>query len=231
MQTFALPLAAALVALAGPALARDCPAAVPFGPGDSLAQLSARCGVPAERILRANDVVDEEALRQAGAVAVPLAGDEPPASEPEAAGLLDRAQDLARDTAREAGGVAAEAGEAVSGYLSQNDPARDLLELGKSAGVPGIEAEPRRGPDLAATTLEGDRLRIAATGLPGNRKVQLSLIHDGQSIPLTEATTDGDGVLMSEVRMPDLSPAGEASVALETAEGNLRITSDPLDLR
>lgn len=229
MQTYVLPLAAALAAFAGPALARDCPAAVPFGPQDSLAQLSARCGVSADQILHANDVADEEALRQAGAVSIPQAGDPAPASDTQEAGLLDRARDLATDTAREAGGVATEAGEAVSGYLSQNDPARDLLELGQSAGVPGVEAEPRRGPDLAATALKDGRLRIAATGLPGNRAVELSLIHEGQSIPLTQATTDSDGALMTEVQMPDLPPAGQASVALETTEGNLRVTSDPLE--
>nr|WP_111300024.1 hypothetical protein [Paracoccus saliphilus] len=228
MYSMFFPLAAALVVLAGPAMARDCPAAVPFGPEDSLARLSARCGVPADRILRANDVSDEDALRSVGAVAIPMGGHHAAATDHDAAGLLDRAQDLAEDTAREAGEAASEAGEAVSGYLAQNDPERDLLELGESAGIPGIEAQPRRGPDVAATTLEGNRLRIAATGLPGEREVLLSLIHEGQSIPLTRESTNGDGELMTEVQMPQLPAEGQAMIVLETAEGNLRVTSDPL---
>lgn len=229
MHRTSLPLAAALLALAGPAMARDCPAAVPFGAADTLTGLSARCGVPADQILRANDVTDEDALRHIGAVAIPMAGSENENAGRDAAGLLDRARDLAQETAQEAGKVAGEAGEAVSGYLQRNDPARDLLELGESAGVPGIESQPRRGPDLAATTVEGDRLRIAATGLPGQREVLLSLIHEGQSIPLTQASTNDDGELVTEVAMPTLPAGGQATIALETIEGSLRITSDPLE--
>lgn len=209
----------ALALSAAPALAQDCPAAVQFGPDDRLADLSARCGVAAGDILRANDAADEDALRSAGAVAIP---DTDGAGEP---GLLDRARDVAGDTFRRAGERAGEVGAAASDYLSDSELGRDLLELGESAGLPGVSAEPRDGPQLGAVALNDTTVRLAATGLPGDRDVVIGVARDGGMEALGEFTTRPDGTLLAELPVPE----GNAPVfVLETVEGNLRLTSDPL---
>ncbi len=210
----------AIALLAGPAMAQDCPRAVPFGANDTLAGLSARCNVPAGDILRANDAADESDLRNAGAVAIP---------RPEEGDWLDRAREAVGAAGQRAGEAATSAGEAVSGYLSDNPLGRDLLDAGENLGLPGVEAAPTTGPSLAAVPMDDGRLRVSATGFPGNVAVTLSLQRPEATEPLQELQTGPDGSLLAELPWPaDLPRDEEAVLVLETADDRIRVTSDPV---
>lgn len=206
---------------AAPAFARDCPAAVPFGPDDRLADLAARCGVAAGAILRANEAADEAALRQAGAVAIPQA----PGSDPAGPGLLDRAREATENTAERAEGIAAEAGDAASDYLSGSELGRDLRDLGQSAGLLAKE-EASDPAQLSVVALDAGRLRVAATGLPGGQAVTIVLVQGESAVPLQEVTTEPDGTLLVEIARPEAQPGAGMRLAIE-AGGRRLATAFP----
>jgi hypothetical protein len=189
--------------------AYDCPAAVPFGPEDRLTDLSARCGVTAGAILRANDAANETALRQTGAVTIPQA---PAASDP---GLLERARNAAENTAERAEGVATQAGEAAADYLSENDVGCDLLELGQSAGLLAADNQGTEDAPLSAMARGTDRVRIAATGLSGGQEVTIALVKGKRTVPLRDMTTEPDGTLLATIPTPDAGPGDDMVFALE----------------
>lgn len=203
---------------AAPALAQDCPAAVPFEPEDRLADLSARCGVPASAILRANDAANETALRHVGAVAIPQVSAE---TDP---GLLERARNAAESTAERAEGVATRAGEAAADYLSENDVGRDLLELGQSAGLLAADDAGSEDAQLSVVAHGTDSVRIAATGLPGAQAVTLAVVKGNGTMPLHEMTSEPDGTLLATISRPDTGPEGDMVFALE-ADGRRLATA------
>lgn len=200
-----------------PAHAQDCPPAVPFGPGDRLADLSARCGVEAGAILRANDAADETALRQRGAVAIPQAS----ATDP---GFLERARDAAEQTAERAEGAATRAGEAAADFLSENDLGRDLLGLGRSAGLLAADDAGAEQTQLSAVARGTDRVRIAATGLPGGQAVTIALVTGDATTPLRDMTAAADGTLLATIPVPEAGPEGDMVFALE-ADGRSLATA------
>jgi hypothetical protein len=203
---------------AAPALAQDCPAAVPFEPEDRLADLSARCGVPASAILRANDAASETDLRQAGAVAIPQAAAE---TDP---GLLERARNAADSTAERAEGVATRAGEAAADYLSENHVGRDLLELGQSTGLLAADDAASEEAQLSAVASGSDSVRLAATGLPGAQAVTLALVKGNGTMPLHEMMSESDGTLLATISRPDAATGGDMVFALE-ADGRRLATA------
>lgn len=219
MRSLALPGFFRAVLTAAPALAQACPAAVPFGPDERLADLSARCGVTAGAILRANEVTNEAALRQAGAVAIPRA---PAEADP---GLLERARTAAENTAERAEGMATRAGEAAADYLSENNVGQDLLKLGQSAGLLAADDDTTAEPHLSAVALSAGRVRIAATGLPGNRMLTLGVVQGQGLMPLQEVTPEPDGTVLIEVVLPEAAPENSLVLALEDDGRRLATTA------
>ncbi|GGF76208.1 hypothetical protein GCM10011402_31200 [Paracoccus acridae] len=225
MRTIALVSALAAGLHTAPALAGDCPAAVPFEPQDRLADLAARCGVTAGAILRTNGVSDEAALRQAGAVAIPQQQDGDEANPR----LLERAQQTLEDTAEQVEGMATRAREGASDFLSESELGRDLRDLGQSAGLLAAEDGEPGDVQLGAAALDGGRIRIAATGLAGDQPVTVVLVQGEETVPLQEMTTEPDGTLLAEIVRPETQPGTEMQLALQ-ADGR-RLATAALEQR
>jgi hypothetical protein len=225
MRKVALISALAAGLHGAPALARDCPAAVPFGPQDRLSDLAARCGVTAGAILRANEVSDEAALRQAGAVSIPQSQ----ATEQADSRLLERAGQAFEKTADRAEGMATQAGEAASDYLSESELGRDLLDLGQSAGLLAAEDGEPGEVQLGAVALDGERIRVAATGLAGSQPVTVVLVQGEETVPLKEMMAEPDGTLLAEIAKPETQPGSEMQLAL-VAQGR-RLATASLEQR
>ena len=211
---------AAAIAVAAPAKAQlRCGLTEEMQPGETLEELAARCGAEPEEILRVNDAETAAELPE-GRLKMPVVDKE------EVDDFLGRAGNALRDAGRQIEDAATSAGQSVSDYLSDRpDLNRDIAEFGERIGLPGVTAGPSRGPEVAVTKADEGAVTVVASGLPGEREVNIALRRGGELERLRTAETDGR--LSAEIDIPAEAGNG-AVIVVETADGRVRLVSDPV---
>uniref|UniRef100_A4WWE7 LysM domain-containing protein n=2 Tax=Cereibacter TaxID=1653176 RepID=A4WWE7_CERS5 len=197
----------------GASMAQECPAAVPFAAADSLDDLAARCGVTADAILRANGASSEAELHDASAVAIPGRNDDTEGS------LLVQAGEVLEDTAREAGAVAAEAGDAAADHLAGT-------EFGQSLRY-AIDQPSAHGATMLVTRTSPGRFQIEVSGLRAGQEVTVTAFRRGELLAQDAAVADG--ALTAHLMLPGLDEEEQAAFVLEAREEDLRLTATSPD--
>lgn len=215
-------IVAATTALSAPAHAQfECGLMEEMRPDETLEELAARCGTEPDEILRVNGA-DTAAELPEGRLKMPVVDQE------RVDNFLEGARNAMRDAGQRIEDAASSAGKSVSDYLSERpDLNRDIAEFGERIGLPGMSAEPSRGPDLLAQQIEDGRFTVEASGLPGEREVNVSLRRDNDLEVLETLETDTSGELSAEIELPPEALSEEAVViVVETADGRVRLVSD-----
>lgn len=144
-----------------------------------------------------------------------------------AADWLSRARDAVQEAGRQIDEAATDAGRSASDYLSQNpDLNQDIIRLGESIGLPGVASKPWAGPDLAASPAGDGKVHLEASGLPGNAEVRIGVLSSTGVDVIETGTTDKAGDLTVDIDAPAAS-GGETVFVVETANGRVRLASDP----
>lgn len=199
------------ICLGGAVAAQECPAAMPFAQGDSLADLSARCGVSSEAILRANGVTNEAELHTVGAVAIPR-GDSGSGN-----GFLERAGTAIEETARQTGAAATEAGRAASDYVSGTDLGQGIMDA--------LDAPADAGPRMDVQRPAPGQVRIDAVGLRAGQQVIVTAMRRGEVLAQERATADADGTVSMQMSLAGLGERDEAFFVLEATDDDFRLTA------
>ena len=226
-RTSFLIVIAATTALALPASARStCGFIEEMQPGETLEQLAARCGTEPEEILRVNDAATVADLPK-GRLKMPVF------DEDEVDDFLGRARMAMEDAGRNIRDAANSAGKTVSDYLAGTpDLNREIAEFGERIGLPGVDAEPSRGPEVQVEKREDGKFEVEASGLPGNREVRIGLRRGDSLTMLDTVETDTAGTLSAEIEIParTVEVGGDAVIVVETADERVRLVSDVLAL-
>lgn len=220
-------IAAATISLAAPAAwsATDCEPVEQFRSGESVGQLAARCGVSAEALLEANRADSAAQLSNRNAIAIP--------QNTSQADWLGRARSAVVDAGRQVNDAASAAGRSISDYLKdQPDLNREVLSLGETLGLPGVDSGPSTGPNLEAVTSGDGVLEVSASGLPGDEEVMLGWLDDGIVKPIAELRTDERGLIKTSLAWPEAIPDDvQVMFTIETTDKRLRLATDPIDQR
>ena len=164
------------------------------------------------------------ALIAAAVGAAPAAGQE----------FLDKAREAVRDAGKKIEDAAKDAGRSVRDFLTDNpDLNRDIVDFGKTIGVPGFEeAPPASGPGVALSVAEGapgSEVTLKAAGLPGNTDIAVSAgptPRDMRALATARSNERGDAFVT--VKVPPKPEDGDTlAFALETADGRVRLVSGP----
>lgn len=223
--SFLLAIAAA-TALASPARAQStCGFIEELQPGETLEQLAARCGTEPEEILRVNDAETVADLPE-GKLRMPIV------DEDEVDDFLGRARTAMEDAGRNIRDAANSAGKSVSDYLADRpDLNREIAEFGERIGLPGVDAEPSRGPEVNVEKEDDGKFTVEASGLPGDREVRIGLRRGDSLTVLDTVETDTAGKLTAEIEIPaETAEGGDAFIVVETADERIRLVSDMLAL-
>ena len=226
-RTSFLIVIAATTALASPASARStCGFIEEMQPGETLEELAARCGTEPEEILRVNDAETVADLPE-GNLRMPIV------EQDEVDDFLGRARTAMEDAGRNIRDAANSAGKSVSDYLADRpDLNREIAEFGERIGLPGVDAEPTRGPEVNVEKQEDGKVEVEASGLPGDREVRIGLRRDDSLTVLDTVETDTAGRLSAEIEIPaeTVEAGGDAYIVVETADERTRLVSDALAL-
>jgi Protein of unknown function (DUF5818) len=148
--------------------------------------------------------------------------------------FLDRARQAVRDAGREVQSAAKEAGRSMRDFLTDHPELnRDIVDFGEQVGLPGFEgAKPATGPSVALSIPQGQpgaEVTVTAAGLPGDQPVTVGAGPSPvEARHLADARTSSRGELIVTVKVPEAPEATDKLVfVVETADGRLRVTSDP----
>lgn len=151
--------------------------------------------------------------------------------------FLDKAREAVRDAGKKIEDAAKETGRSVRDFLTDNpDLNRDIVDFGKTLGLPGFEeAPPASGPGVALSVAEGppgSEVTLQASGLPGNADIAVSAGPKPADMrPLAKAKTNERGEAFATVKVPPKPEDGDTLVfAIETADGRVRLVSGPFKI-
>ena len=220
-------IALPVLTLASPAAAQSsCGPETVAAPGETLADVAARCGVALDELAEANPELSSGAIPAGTEIDMPglLGGD-----------FLGRARDAVRQAGEEIEGAATRAGRSVSEYLSENpDLNRDILEFGERLGLPGVEASgPETGADVVVSPTSGrpgQEVTIRASGLRGETEVAIGAGPPRSEFEILErTTTTAGGTLDATVTIP-ASAANQDSIVFVVETDRVRLTSEPVEI-
>ncbi len=217
-------IATASIGLAAPAwAATQCDPVERFRSGESVEQLAARCGVSTDALLEANRADSPAQLSSRDAIAVPqdISGGD----------WLGRARSAIVDAGRQVNDAASVAGRSVSDYLKDEpDLNREVLSLGETLGLPGIETGPSKGANLDVVASGDGVLTLSASGLPGDEEVTLGWLDDDIVKPIETLHTDERGRIQTSFARPETIPDDTSvTLTIETTDKRLRLATDPID--
>lgn len=226
-RTSFLIVIAATTALATPASARStCGFIEEMQPGETLEQLAERCGTEPGKILRVNDAETVADLPE-GKLKMPVF------EEDAVDDFLGRARMAMDDAGRNIRDAANSAGKTVSDYLADTpDLSREIAEFGDRIGLPGVDSQPSRGPEVDVEKNDDGKFEVEASGLPGSKDVRIGLRRGDSLTILDTVETDTAGKLSAEIEVPakTVEAGGDAVIVVETADERVRLVSDVLAL-
>jgi len=219
-------IAGASIGLTAPAAwaATECDSVEQLRTGETVEQLAERCGVSLDALLEANRAESTTQLSSRDAIAVPRTSSE--------GDWLGRARSAIVGAGREVNDAASAAGRSISDYLKdQPDLNRDVLSLGETLGLPGINSEePSTGPRLDVVAGGDGVLTLSASGLPGNEDVMLGWLDNGIVRPVETLRTDERGRVKTSLARPEAIPVDtKVMFTIETTDKRLRLAADPIE--
>lgn len=209
--------------LASPVKAQSaCGSETTVAAGETLAEVAERCGVSLGELFDANPDLRSTEVAAGTQIDVPgISG----------GSILDRTRDAIREAGREVEGAATRAGKSVSNYLSENpDLNRDILEFGERLGLPGLEASPETGADLAVAPKAGkpgDMVLVQASGLRGDTEAIISAGPPNSKFQvLQRAKTNAAGRLEVRVEIPQWAATAQPLIFVVETD-RVRVNSEP----